>query len=329
MEIEFTVNKPADWLKDIANKFGVELINKTVTLPKNIGEGYLRHYYLSDCFTLNYLHFKLIEPLIFSRKEGKPSNYSPIIFYINKNILEQDIENSVKYISSKTENGIFWPSSQISSKWKLPVNECISNITIAINHEILQKKLNHGEDSLVFQLLNSSKPFYVFEDIVPEMLCPIRDIIEVMQSGKHAAVENLFLESKVVELVSLFFEKLIERPLSRKISSINSKDVEKLFKVKGIIKENISNVPEIEEISNIVGMSVSKLQKLFKQVFGKSIYQYYLYERMLMARKMLLSRRYTVSEVGYDLGYSNLSHFTKAFRKIFGVNPKEYSLLKK
>jgi AraC-like DNA-binding protein len=81
----------------------------------------------------------------------------------------------------------------------------------------------------------------------------------------------------------------------------------------------------LNKLADTVGFSDSKLQKSFKQVFGKSIYQYALYEKMLVAQKMLKSKKYSVSEVGYELGYSNLSHFTKAFKNQFGVNPKTYA----
>lgn len=325
MDIEFSVNNPVYWLEQVANKFGVEIVNNTLLIPRNLGEGFLRHYYLSDAFTLNYLHFKLIKPIVFSRREGNESGYSPIVFYINEKLLEQDIEDTVRSISAKSSNGIFWPSSQISTQWKFPVNEWVSNITIAINHRILQDKLKLEEGNIILQLLNSSKPFYIFEEITPVMMNTIREIIDVVEQRKHELVEGLYLEGKVIELVSLYFEKLIERPLDKKITSINLDDVEKLFKIKEILTNNISDIPCIKEISNYVGMSVTKMQKIFKQVFGKSIYQYYLYERMLLARKMLLTRKYTVSEVGYDLGYSNLSHFTKAFYNAFGINPKEFT----
>jgi AraC-like DNA-binding protein len=39
------------------------------------------------------------------------------------------------------------------------------------------------------------------------------------------------------------------------------------------------------------------------------------------ARDLLLSGEFTVKEVGYKLGYQNLSNFANAFKKEFGVLP--------
>ncbi|MDD4115272.1 MAG: helix-turn-helix transcriptional regulator, partial [Massilibacteroides sp.] len=78
------------------------------------------------------------------------------------------------------------------------------------------------------------------------------------------------------------------------------------------------------QLSIEAGMSISKLQKCFPQVFGKSISQYALSEKMNLARQKLDTKKYSVSEVGYQIGYSNLSHFSIAFKNEFGVNPKSY-----
>lgn len=49
-------------------------------------------------------------------------------------------------------------------------------------------------------------------------------------------------------------------------------------------------------------------------------------KKMNLARQLLDTKIYSVSDVGYQLGYSNLSHFTEAFKKEFGINPKIFHL---
>jgi AraC-like DNA-binding protein len=46
---------------------------------------------------------------------------------------------------------------------------------------------------------------------------------------------------------------------------------------------------------------------------------------MQKAAYLLTEKRLTVSEVGYQLGFTNLSYFTRAFEKYIGVKPKKYS----
>ena len=116
MIVEFTVDKPQNWLRHIAEQFGVEPEDNTINFPPNLGEGLLRHYYLSNGITLNYLRFKFHKEIIFSRKAGNKIPFSPIMFYIHEKKFQQDIEDEIKEICSNSPNGIFWPSHHINSQ---------------------------------------------------------------------------------------------------------------------------------------------------------------------------------------------------------------------
>jgi AraC-like DNA-binding protein len=323
MNIEFSVNHPKSWLKGIAEQIGIEIIDDTIHFPPTIGKGFLRHYYLSNGLTLNYLHCKFHEEMAFIRKEGKDTSYSPIIFYIQDKIYNQDLKNEIREICLESANGIFWPSFSIESRWKIPGNEWVSNLTITIDHEWLINQCQGERKEYLRKLLFENKSFYLFESITSEMQLLFPKIADIIENNKHEGISRLFLESKATELIALFIEKIFTRPLDEQIASLNTQDVEKIFKVKSQLIKNISRTPPLKQLAEEIGFSESKLQKTFKQVFGKSIYQYALQEKMLIAKKMLQSKQYTVSEVGYELGYSNLSHFTKAFRKQFGLYPRD------
>jgi AraC-like DNA-binding protein len=72
-------------------------------------------------------------------------------------------------------------------------------------------------------------------------------------------------------------------------------------------------------------MSPSKLKRLFKQVFGNSIFSYYQGFRMQEAARLLKEEKLSVSEVGCQLGFINLSHFSRVFKEHIGMKPKQYS----
>lgn len=72
------------------------------------------------------------------------------------------------------------------------------------------------------------------------------------------------------------------------------------------------------------GMGQSKMTKLFKQVFNRTMYQYVQKAKIMKAKDLLNSKKYNVSEAGYMVGYSNMTHFAEAFKKYYKVNPSEY-----
>ncbi len=47
---------------------------------------------------------------------------------------------------------------------------------------------------------------------------------------------------------------------------------------------------------------------------------------MERAAELLRTGHYTVASVGYQLGFSNLSHFTRLFEKVMGKKPKKYTV---
>jgi AraC-like DNA-binding protein len=72
-------------------------------------------------------------------------------------------------------------------------------------------------------------------------------------------------------------------------------------------------------------MSPSKLKRLFRQIFGNSIFSYYQGFRMKEAARLLKVGKLSVTEVGYQLGFTNLSHFSRVFKNHIGMKPKQYS----
>jgi AraC-like DNA-binding protein len=58
-------------------------------------------------------------------------------------------------------------------------------------------------------------------------------------------------------------------------------------------------------------------------MYGTTVFEYYQRIRMQRARILLLSRRYSIKQIGRQLGYSNLSNFAIAFRKEFDQLPHE------
>lgn len=69
-------------------------------------------------------------------------------------------------------------------------------------------------------------------------------------------------------------------------------------------------------------MSESKMNRLFKQIFGNSIYNYCQTLGMNEAAYLTKEEQITISELGCRLGFTNLSHFIRIFERHIGLKPK-------
>jgi AraC-like DNA-binding protein len=70
-----------------------------------------------------------------------------------------------------------------------------------------------------------------------------------------------------------------------------------------------------------IGMSASKLKTLFPRIFGQPPYVYLRQLRMEKAMTLLVDGGVNVTEAAMEVGYSNISYFSKAFYKQFGMYP--------
>lgn len=81
----------------------------------------------------------------------------------------------------------------------------------------------------------------------------------------------------------------------------------------------------VEEVARRVAMSPSHFAHRFREVTSTSPMQYLKHVRLDRARGLLLSRGLRPSEVAGQVGYASLSHFTRDFKRRFGVAPGAYA----
>lgn len=127
-------------------------------------------------------------------------------------------------------------------------------------------------------------------------------------------------------LVDLYAQELTYNLIKIKgvhdILNVNSKNFIHLS-VK-MMKDNISKGITISEIAYSLNMSPANFSAKFKKVMGVSPNEYLKNIKLLEAKKRL--KKKSVTEVAYDLGYENISHFIGLFKERFGMTPKKYML---
>jgi AraC-like DNA-binding protein len=92
------------------------------------------------------------------------------------------------------------------------------------------------------------------------------------------------------------------------------------------LARRLDETPSLEVLAREVGLSETTLKRGFRQVFGTTVFEHLRALRMEHARALLQSGEATVIEAATLVGYSNPSNFASAFRRQFGMNPKEFQL---
>jgi CheY-like chemotaxis protein/AraC-like DNA-binding protein/nitrogen-specific signal transduction histidine kinase len=102
------------------------------------------------------------------------------------------------------------------------------------------------------------------------------------------------------------------------------KEDEFINNVKTIIQEDLSNEHiNLDDLYKQMGMSRSKFYRKFSALTNMGIHKYIRNYRLHVARKILLAGTLNVSQTAAEVGYSNISYFSRIFKEEFGINPSQ------
>lgn len=102
--------------------------------------------------------------------------------------------------------------------------------------------------------------------------------------------------------------------------------VERVERVKQALMRDLENPPTLAELGREVGCSPFYLSRIFSENTGLTISRYLRNLRLSHAAELLRSGRCNVTEAAMTVGYSSLSHFSKAFAEMFGACPCVFPL---
>lgn len=129
--------------------------------------------------------------------------------------------------------------------------------------------------------------------------------------SKQSTLENMLLF--VYELYSLTIDKIEELQRNK-----NKLDIDKIVRY---IEENYCNGITLEETASIFYVSKEYLSKLFKQRMGEGFSEYVTTQRMEKAKELICDLKLPIKVASEMVGYMDLAHFYKSFKKYFGKTP--------
>jgi len=213
-------------------------------------------------------------------------------------------------------------SIDLNSEISFPAKTEIFFTVVGILKPLLAELLSIDKpNTLINTILQEKSSFLFHENMWPEIE---KQITHLALINEQDPLSHFYFRIKVQELIYLLFSKLIKRHHQDQ-QVIGNKDVERLFTIRSTILADLSKPPKLPELAQAIGMSETKMKVLFKQIFGDSIYNYFQTARMEEAAFLLKQSGYSVSEIGYQLGFVNLSHFSRLFEKHYNSTPKKYS----
>ncbi len=151
-----------------------------------------------------------------------------------------------------------------------------------------------------------------------------REVSELIKSVYNSSgVERLTLFLKTLEtLAGLSEYELLSSP--GYVNSVNETDTDRISKVMEYLMNNYTRDVQLEEAAQLVNLNKSSFCRYFKLRTHKTFSEFLNGIRIVHACKLLTNYNMTVSRICYEVGYNNISHFNRQFKRITGLTAKEY-----
>jgi len=320
---EFSAGSGEDFLTAFSERFGLPILGDELRIPAKMGQGKIKRIDLGDDFRLHIHQYSFHEEFVLKRTApGEVSDFVTLIFYsvaFPNNFLSN---REVSFNCTKTHAASVEVSSgDLSSEIRFPPGHEIRFTSVGIRAGLLRELLGPTEpNQLIETVTQANSTFLYYLLMVPDFERTLESLLEIENADP---LQRFYYKVKAQELLYQVFSKLAQRE-DKKHCQLNNFDASMLMTVRETLIADLSEPPQLRDLAKLANMSETKLKQLFRQVFGDSIYNYYQTVRMEEAASMLRQPGVAVSQVGYQLGFSNLSHFSRLFAKHHGKTPKKF-----
>lgn len=142
---------------------------------------------------------------------------------------------------------------------------------------------------------------------------------DLIHEGRHPRAAAGRICAALVELLLLKIEDLAGRSVSQ-----GQLAEETFLRCKGAIEAQAARFGTLHDITRNVGVGSTRLSRLFRRYQGLSPYQYLLHRKMALAAELLMNPSTLVKEAAAQVGFADQYHFSRCFKKVHRVAPREF-----
>ncbi len=139
------------------------------------------------------------------------------------------------------------------------------------------------------------------------------------KTSTHA--KDKFARSKVDELICVLLDAFFEKYEPPRSYALTTKEVRRAREARDIIMNDLSVTPQLNSLGRAVGLNRLNLNRAFREVFGTTVFQFLLEERMKLAFSLLEQGEDPGTLVASACGYDHYSNFSAAFKRFYKISP--------
>ncbi|MCU4176894.1 helix-turn-helix domain-containing protein [Carboxylicivirga sp. N1Y90] len=320
--IHFQEGKAINYVTELQKIYGGNIEDNRLLVERGRLRIYAEIISVFDTFEIMLISVNAPENIVLHRT---PDN-NPDLIHLNvikEGEYLQTFEQESAQMQSGTQNGVFLYDALFPITIEIPANTSLK--IIGYKFDISHKAATlHDAFSCIHPLFKEENGVAYHTTLSQESERLFKDIIHYNTKTKH---RKALIVSRAIESFTILASNLENLNNTDDLNGLHAEDYQRLQSIKLELSTNFEERITIEQLADKHGVSVSKLKRDFKTLFNCSISQFYTNAKMDEAFRRLRSGNFSVSEVGYDMGYSNLSKFSEMFKKIKGISPRDVNKL--
>jgi AraC-like DNA-binding protein len=323
LTIEFNHTGYDEMLGYFAKVFNTKIKDNTLHLPDDIGSGYMKLIELPNGLQGVLSDYTVHQDLLLNRTKITEDFYTLRFDEVVIPDVNHDISQPLPLNVTPVRSAVFLGSTKFDWLFFSTKGTRVKGLNFLFSRQWLEHFLEvESVGDMIKKYLSLKMSAFNYEPMDTEYK---RILGEIISSEVDPSLETLVIQNRVMLLLERFFTRIYHKMSDMHFDvKLSNNDINQLKEIeRELVKDFSVEPPGINKLARMAAMSPSKLKNSFKEIYGMPVYQYYQKHRMNKAKAMLLSKKYSVKEVGMELGYSNLSNFAKAFRKSFDQLPSD------
>jgi AraC-like DNA-binding protein len=293
-------------------------------LPDKIGHGYFRSICPRKGIWLFLENYQLSRE--FSVKAG--STVLPLgISYCLSGRVDWAIEGRDEQFTTRKGQSELILAGQVGGVSVYRADEPVVLVNIMICPRLMKTYLDLNfdleEDNILASRLDGkTNDFFYRKYEIPLYIQHVLN--QLMRSPCEFMSDRLFLQSKVMELMAFQMERCNISDRTSRNAHETASTTALISNAKAILRSQIKSPPSLKGLAHELGTNETKLKKIFKETCGTTVYGYLTDCRMQEACELLKDDSLTMADIGAELGYSERTHFCRAFSRYHGMPPSQY-----
>lgn len=312
----------SDWVEPFAAQYGGEVDGNFIKVPENLLTG--ERYFLNCGFGISALYIDVFyHEDIHLRQEHKEKDFIAIYYNLTEGEATTIVNGATNNMGRWSYNLCFIDSS-LNSDYVVKAGSHTYELCIFIKKDVVREYFQNNEsikdhaDEILNPELNTIVKFTRMSNDSHHLLMNLR----TKEVGGVAF--DFHLKGAVQCLIADYVEKMnIDEIVIDKMSEVDLNDI---LKSQAYLIENIDKTfPSIELLAHEANMSTSKYKNLFKKVTGLTPNAFFLKNKLIEAKRLLIERQLSIMEIADNLSFASNSYFTVKFKEFFGMSPKEFT----